>query len=154
MDDRVDRRIGELLLTLEHMGYVIDPVSEADLIRLVGALGVQLPYDYREFLLRIGYNAGPYTMWSPDRILAELGRAKEDQESLPEDSGSLYELRMLLEESESIGDLRDYLGADDVEELQELWKVLSEYKRQYPAPPLPSQPFHFTRAQAEDSNHH
>ena len=108
----------ELKLTLQYMKYVNHPVSEADLVRLEGALGVRLPSEYREFLLQIGYGAGPYELWSPDRILAELGHAKGGQGSLPEESASLDELRMLLEASESLEDLRDILGTDDVEEFQ------------------------------------
>jgi hypothetical protein len=66
----------ELKLSLQYMKYVNHPVSEADLVRLEGALGVQLPSEYREFLLHIGHGAGPHALWSPDRILTELGRAK------------------------------------------------------------------------------
>jgi len=52
----------ELKLTLQYMKYVNHPVSEADLVRLEGALGVRLPSEYREFLLQIGYGAGPYEL--------------------------------------------------------------------------------------------
>jgi tetratricopeptide (TPR) repeat protein len=56
---------------------------------------------------------------------------------------------MLLEASESLEDLREILGTHDVEQFQ---KVLSEYNRQPPGPPMPSRPFHFTRAQAKEYN--
>ncbi len=136
-------RINQLQLALQHLGYGVTPVSEADLVHLEGALGVRLPSGYREFLLHIGHNVGPHTMWSPDRIL---------QESLPEESESLEGLRMLLEASDSLEELRSYLGVDNVKEIQEFQKLLSEAKSQHPGLPQPSRSFPFTRTQAEAYN--
>jgi tetratricopeptide (TPR) repeat protein len=152
MESRVALQLGEIMLALEHMGYIIDPLPEAELIHLEGELGVQLPYEYKEFLLRIGYKSGPYRMWSPNRILAELGRPTGDQGSLPEESIGLADLQSLLEASESLEDLCEFLETDNVDGVQEFWKFLSEYKRQYSGPPQPSRPFQFTRAQAEKYN--
>ncbi len=98
MDDRDTLRIKELKLTLQHLGYVTNPVSAAYLVRLEGGLGVRLPSDYREFLLQIGYGAGPHKMWSPGKILAQ-----------PSD-----DLQMLLDTSESLHDLRAFCETDDV----------------------------------------
>ncbi len=77
MENRETHWLDNLKHTLQDMKYVNHPVSEVNLMHLEGELGIRLPSDYREFLLHIGHGAGPHELWSPDRILAELGQAKE-----------------------------------------------------------------------------
>jgi hypothetical protein len=61
-------------------GYVSSRLPERQLSELEDALGVPLPDDYRLFLARIGYGAGPYYgLWSPQEILDELaGETRDD----------------------------------------------------------------------------
>ncbi|MEM7342810.1 MAG: SMI1/KNR4 family protein [Chloroflexota bacterium] len=51
--------------------YINSKVSEAELVRVEDKLGVKLPQDYRTFLIKIGYGAGPcHNLMSPEEILA------------------------------------------------------------------------------------
>jgi tetratricopeptide (TPR) repeat protein len=152
MNDHEVFGLEALKLTLLYLGYRSYPLPAADLVRFEGALGVLVPSGYREFLLFIGFGAGPHTLWRPGRILAELGLAKKGEASAAEESATLHDLRLLLEASENIEDLEAFLEADDVEEVREIQQVLLAYHRQRPGPPLPSRPFCFTRAQAEVYN--
>ncbi len=86
-------RVSVLDLNLEVFGadqhkYKSHPLSNAELERLEGELGVNLPADYRQFLLEIGYGAGPYCgLFSPTEILSELNTKHFDwQARLPDPS--------------------------------------------------------------------
>ncbi len=139
-----------LKLTLQRMGYTSHPLPEADLGLFEHALGVRLPSGYREFLVYVGHGAGPHTLWTPESILDELRLTEAGQQSVPGESDSLRDRQMLLEASGILEDLEGFLGGEGAAALQ---KEVLEYEKQHPGTPLPSQPFHFTRAQAEAYNH-
>lgn len=66
--------------------YESHPLSNAELEHLEGELGVRLPAGYPNFLLEIGYGAGPYYgLYGPERILNEIDEDFSwDEELLPE----------------------------------------------------------------------
>ncbi|MBN1945323.1 MAG: SMI1/KNR4 family protein [Bradymonadales bacterium] len=54
-------------------------VETAAVEHLEAYLGVPLPAEYREFLLRVGSGAGPYYgVWGPDEALSELNRLGQE----------------------------------------------------------------------------
>lgn len=53
--------------------YRSTPVSSSSIVKFEQDLGVELPKNYREFLLCIGHGCGPYYgIWSPAEVLSEV----------------------------------------------------------------------------------
>ncbi|MDJ1492957.1 SMI1/KNR4 family protein [Cytophagaceae bacterium DM2B3-1] len=51
--------------------YKSYPVSEVELVQLEQTFGIQLPQDYRNFLLHIGWGAGPgYRLLNPEEVVS------------------------------------------------------------------------------------
>jgi hypothetical protein len=77
---RRDRRL-KVFGASKHQ-YRSTPVAGAELAALEGALGVPLPPEYRDFLLRVGHGAGPYYgVWSPQESLSEIRSLAQEYEA-------------------------------------------------------------------------
>lgn len=62
--------------------YVSSPVFPEVVESFERSLGVRLPAEYREYLLRVGHGAGPYYgLWSPEESVAELQVLAQDYEA-------------------------------------------------------------------------
>lgn len=84
---KADRRL-QVFGASQHR-YRSTPVSTSSVEQFEHGLGVELPQNYREFLLRIGYGCGPYYgIWSPAEILRELESWSMDSDPCPRCSPS------------------------------------------------------------------
>lgn len=64
--------------------YASTLAKESDLQKFEARWHIRLPSDYRKFLLRIGYGAGPYYgVWSPRESHEELELLSEDIPEVP-----------------------------------------------------------------------
>ncbi len=53
--------------------YRSQAVALQDVVSFERSIGIRLPPDYRDFLIHIGYGAGPYYgIWSPQKSLEEI----------------------------------------------------------------------------------
>jgi hypothetical protein len=63
----------------EKHGYVSTPVDPAEVDRFEAELGTPLPAEFRNFLLELGYGAGPYYgIWSPQESPREVRMLIQD----------------------------------------------------------------------------
>lgn len=68
---RLDRR--RVLFGAESHKYRSTCITPSDLSALENSIQVKLPDDYRNWLLQVGYGAGPYYgLYSPQRVLARF----------------------------------------------------------------------------------
>ncbi|MFJ4781309.1 SMI1/KNR4 family protein [Streptomyces sp. NPDC088762] len=125
--DRVFGAIG-------HKFFLEDPLSPAELADLEGQMGVSLPGEYRDFLLRVGAGgAGPSHGVYPVRLIqgrwrwegdgADLADLSRLAEPFPREGADPEAVQLLLSEQPEEDDFEDIEDFDDaIEAWEERWE--------------------------------